>query len=370
MPESMNDYDIINIRSYEDGDEDGIARLTQQNFPNTPDASSICQTWRWQFKNDFSKDGSIAVAEVNSSIVAHYAVMCFEMNYQDQTIIGSVSTATVTEKSFRGKGLFTKLARNVYNDLSRSGCKIVFGFPNSQSIRGFITRLDWFNVCPFPLHIKIIKMKPMLSKILGDHVFTKALAWCGDNALKLIFNIISRKKNNHDIIIRRVEEIPEDMKSIWSSSFASHKLAIIRNRRYLKWRYLEKPFVKYKIYCAMMNDSPAGYFVTCTGCKYNSNILFVMEIVAKDDKKMIYKKMLDHLDVIAREECADAISMIIMSNNPRYWLFVKKGYLPVPRILFPQDINFSAMVNSHFIDKSYVKNSDHWYISWGDLDVV
>ncbi|MGO8714633.1 MAG: GNAT family N-acetyltransferase, partial [Smithella sp.] len=137
----MNDHDIVNIRSYEDGDEDGIARLMQQNFPNTPDASCIRQTWRWQFKNDFSKDGSIAVAEVNSSIVAHYAVMCFEMNYQDQTIIGGVSTATVTEKSFRGKGLFTKLARNVYNDLSRSGCKIVFGFPNSQSIRGFITRL-------------------------------------------------------------------------------------------------------------------------------------------------------------------------------------------------------------------------------------
>jgi len=120
----------------------------------------------------------------------------------------------------------------------------------------------------------------------------------------------------------------------------------------------------------MMNDSPAGYFVTYTGRKYNSNILFVMEIVAKDDKKMIYKKMLDHLDVIAREECADAVSIIFMSNNPRYWLFVKKGYLPVPRILFPQDINFSAMVNSHLMDKSYVKNSDHWYISWGDLDVV
>ncbi|HUN55802.1 MAG TPA: GNAT family N-acetyltransferase [Smithella sp.] len=370
MPESMNDPDTINIRSYADGDEYGIARLMQQNFPDTPDASLIRQTWRWQFKNVFSKDGSVAVAEVNSGIAAHYAVMCFDMNYQDQTITGGVSTATVTEKSFRGRGLFTKLARYVYNDLSQSGCKIVFGFPNSQSIRGFTTRLNWFNVCPFPLHIKFIRMKPVLRKILGNHVFTKSLAWCGDHALKFIFNVINRKKKNHDIIIRRVKKIPEDMKSIWSGSFASHKIAVIRNRRYLEWRYLEKPFVKYKIYCAMMNGSPAGYFIIGTGRKYDANILFVMEMVARDDKEEIYKEMLDHLDIAAKEECADAVSILIMSNNPMYWLFVKKGYLPVPRILFPQGINFSAMVNARFIDKSYVKNANNWYISWGDLDVV
>mgnify|MGYP001247013112 CR=1 FL=1 len=144
-----SEYNVnIVLRTYREGDVDRISRLMEENYPHTLGAQVIRETWLWQFKNAFSNEKSVAVAEIGSEIIAHYAVMCFDMNYRGTRIIGALSTATVTDRSVRGKGLFRQLAEKVYADLSTEQCSIIFGFPNSQSIRGFIEKLDWFEICP------------------------------------------------------------------------------------------------------------------------------------------------------------------------------------------------------------------------------
>jgi hypothetical protein len=166
----------ITIRPCEVNDEEPIAVLLNKNFPNALAPKVILKTWRWQFRNSFSKNSGVAVAERGGDIVAQYAVMWFPMIYKGQQIDGAVSTATVTDKSVRGQGLFTKLAAKVYQDIAIAGAKIVYGFPNSQSINGFIKRLEWFEVAPFPIHIKPVDTSAYIRKIIGDNTISKLLS--------------------------------------------------------------------------------------------------------------------------------------------------------------------------------------------------
>jgi len=140
--------DQIRIRPCAAGDEEQLAELLYNNFPDPLEPSQIQTTWLWQFRNTFSKAGGVAVAELDGNIVAQYAVMTLPARYQGRDITGAVSTATVTDKSARGQGLFTKLAAKVYDDIAAQGVGVVFGFPNSQSISGFTKRLDWFEIAP------------------------------------------------------------------------------------------------------------------------------------------------------------------------------------------------------------------------------
>lgn len=364
--------DEMILRGYKNGDEKQISRLFFNNFPDTLEPESICKTWMWQFQNSFSKDSGVSVAELCDEIVAHYAVMWFPMSYQGRRISGAVSTATVTDKKARGKGLFTKLAKRVFAEIETDGCKLVFGFPNSQSIRGFVKRLEWFEIAKFPLLIKPVNFSPFLNKFLGNKHLIAFLSFFMNRVYHFGFKLFNGWGQDRTIrIVTDVEGFSEQFSKIWKSCFASSKIAVARESAYLKWRYLDKPFSKYDIVTVVdENNEISGYMVIAMAVKKGLKVVYVMEIMARDDNKRVSGKLLKYLETYARERKADAISMLSLPNNPNKWLFYKYGFLPVPRKMFPQDIHFCARVNSEDIDSVFVKNNANWYISWGDLDVV
>jgi predicted GNAT family acetyltransferase len=129
----------------------------------------------------------VAVAAVGVKIVAQYALMRLPLSYQGSVIDGAISTATVTDKRHRGKGLFTQLAETLYENVEKDGCKIVFGFPNSQSIHGFTTRLGWFEVNDFPLHLKIIDFFPFVKKYIGSRLIAGVFSTLLSFTVKVVF---------------------------------------------------------------------------------------------------------------------------------------------------------------------------------------
>ena len=364
--------DEMILRGYREGDEKQISRLFFNNFPDTFDLESICKTWLWQFQNLFSKESGVSVAELCDEIVAHYAVMWFPMSYQGRRISGAVSTATVTDKKARGKGLFTKLAKRVFTEIETDGCKLVFGFPNSQSINGFIKKLEWFEIAKFPLLIKPVNFSPFLNKFLGNKPLTVFFSFFMNKVYKFGFKLFNGWGQNRSIrIVTDVEGFPEEFNKIWKSCFASSKIAVAREFAYLKWRYMDKPFGKYDIVTAVdENNEISGYMVITVAEKKGMKVVYVMEIMARDDNKRVYGKFLKYLESYARERKADAVSMLCLPNNPNKGLFYKHGFLPVPRKMFPQDIHFCARANSRDIDKTYIKDAKNWFITWGDLDIV
>jgi hypothetical protein len=188
----------------------------------------------------------------------------------------------------------------------------------------------------------------------------------------IFFKLLSGWGQDKDIkIILGIKSFSGDFDTIWDSSFASSKIAVARDQAYLKWRYLDKPFGNYDIVTAAdENNELVGFMITAMTEKKGIKVLYVMEIMAKDENRKVYKKFLKYLETNARDKSADAISMLSLPNNANMRLFYKHGFLPVPRKLFPQDIHFCARVNSGDIDRKYVADSDNWFITWGDLDIV
>jgi N-acetylglutamate synthase-like GNAT family acetyltransferase len=358
------------IRKYKEGDEARIAQLLHDNFPNTFEPDSIRKTWVWQFKNRFAVSPPVVVAEIDSEVVAQYAVMRFPMSYKETRVEGAISTATATDTKHRGKGLFIKLAQALYEDITKDGCQIVFGFPNAQSIQGFIARLGWFEVGAFPLHLRIIDFFPFVRKYLGNNVLSRTVSRICGIVSKAVFPAHKHNNDNYKIGLVPPGGLPAGMAAPWKESAISDKIGVVRDSRYLQWRYLEKPFFTYEIYTVSREGALCGCFVIYVAEKLGLKTVYVMECSATGDNHETYSAILDKLDDIARERKADSISMLLMPSHPQYKFFRKGGFIRVPKKVLPQKIYFAAKVLSDQVDVAYVKNPNNWYLSWGDSDVV
>jgi predicted acetyltransferase len=361
----------ITIRHSEVKDEESLAVLLHNNFPNALAPESICKTSEWQFRNEFTKNSGTAVAVANSEIVAHYAVMWLPMVYRQEYIDGAISTASVTDKRYRKRGLFPELAEKVYRDIAKEGCRLVYGFPNSQSSYSIFNKIGWFEVGTFPLHLKILNFAPFIKKVIGDNIFSAICARIANCVLSSIDYGMNLKKPDSSYEIIKVNEITDDIDHIWETTHVAEKIALVRNKKYLTWRYKQKPHFKYDIYAVVLkNGSVQGYFITYISERFGLKTIYVMEILACSDAKNVYSVMVDHLNKMAREISADAISVLLMQSNPIYGYFLRCGFIPVPRKIFPQEIYFGVRPISDKIDHDYATDSRNWYISWGDLDVV
>jgi Acetyltransferase (GNAT) domain len=79
----------------------------------------------------------------NQNPIAFYGVIPCFLRYQDQLFLAAQSADTMTHPQYRFKGLFVQLA-NITFDLAREeGISLIFGFPNQNSLHGFLVKLKW-----------------------------------------------------------------------------------------------------------------------------------------------------------------------------------------------------------------------------------
>ena len=75
--------------------------------------------------------------------IGYYGVIPCLMQFGDKIIPVAQSADTMTHPQHRLKGLFVKLAQLTYQLCYEAGIQLIFGFPNQNSLPGFINKLGW-----------------------------------------------------------------------------------------------------------------------------------------------------------------------------------------------------------------------------------
>jgi hypothetical protein len=86
--------------------------------------------------------GYIAFNERHNPIAYYGVIPCF-IRYGDQLYLAAQSADTMTHPRYQFKGLFVQLANLTFDLCMEEGISLVFGFPNQNSLHGFLVRLKW-----------------------------------------------------------------------------------------------------------------------------------------------------------------------------------------------------------------------------------
>ncbi|HEY8931130.1 MAG TPA: GNAT family N-acetyltransferase [Mucilaginibacter sp.] len=118
------------------------------------------------------------IAYQNDQPTAFYAVIPCYIICNDELILSAQSADTMTHPGHRNKGLFVELALTTFQLCKELGIKLLFGFPNQNSLPGFVNKLGWqtaHTMDCFIIHTSSFSWKatagkiPVIKTLLGNY---------------------------------------------------------------------------------------------------------------------------------------------------------------------------------------------------------
>ncbi len=322
--------------------------------------------WEWLFKENPSGQGHIWLAEgkENNDIAGQYAIIPTELIIQGKKVLGSQSLATMTHPSYRKQGIFTNLAKELFDDSKGRGVDLVYGFPNKNSSHGFLKYLDFFILYKPKLFSRPLNFGTLLNTKLKIRPISNAVGL----VLKLIYNVVFHRYSPDDtgIQIKRVKSFPDDIEKVCHTYNNTFKNMVARSVRYLNWRYCDRPEKSYKIYLAYKNGEPLGYCVYGHTERDRIKIGLIMDIFADIEDESTLKALTCHVLNEMEKDGEDLASCLLQPNSQVLKPLKKCGFV-FPLTRFPP---FILRLNSDNLKLTEINKLDDWHITFGDADFV
>jgi GNAT superfamily N-acetyltransferase len=336
-------------RMYREGDEMSILKLFESVFE-----TRTMNHWIWKFRdNPYGKPITYLIEE-DGKIVGHYSGVPYHLNFLGKEIPAAQGIDAMVHENYQGKGFFTILAANVYGFCKDNGFKIVFGCPN-QNTFPIVMRKFWENIGNLKAYYRQIGFKKLLR-----------ISWL-DWAVKMFIKIINlipyyflmwKIGGMH---IETLEQVPDQIDTIWNKCKSNEVLSVWKDTRYLKWRYDSHPDFKYSYHVIYKNGTASGYVIS----RVNADSVMICEIVH------VSKNV---------DECRCIIRYLVD-------LYVMKHYQKISFLGLDSGFFESVLCGCGFISKfslfpfggvafgesklnSMFPHPQNWSVSWGDTDII
>lgn len=316
----------MEIKDYNSGDEIQILKLFNEAFGKPLSE----EYWKWRFLDNPENQVMIKLMWDEDKLVGHYAVSPLKLDVNGESILTALSMTTMTHPDYAGKGIFTKLAEELYFEKAKhSDLKAVWGFPNRNSHYAFINKLSWNDLAQIPVRsIAIEKIK---------------------------------KSSTSNISVTKLFST-EHIKA-QDQFTAKQKVKIKKSVDFLNWRYQTNPTNNYVIF-ELNRDNVSYYAVTkiftsfTNKNKYEIDILelvFPPEYSYLEDLMIAIKDHYNKFDLLQ-------INLWLSPIDPKDLSIQKLGFFNTLPITF---------LGVRVLDSKYdiLKESNEWFYSMGDSDI-
>lgn len=352
-------------REYKEGDEQNILALHKLVFGS----EVSLEWWAWQYKQNPAGQAVIVLAESDQGIVGQYALVPRLMKIDDNVCLSSLSLDTMVHPKYRGQGMFISLTEQVYGLAAARGLHFVYGFPNENSHHGFITRLDWVDLYNgIPLWVKPLKLENILRKRFIDN---KLLASLGDKVGNIAMSVLYRSQRSTPVCsIKEVSSFDLRFDSLWSEASRDHKIAVVRDKAYLAWRYVEKPGNDYAILIAEVGGNLSGYVVVRCMDNFGLRIGFIVDMLTGSKEKEVSRDLISAAVKYFELRQMDMVGFLMLPNTHYSQNLKQAGFIKAPNKLLPQKMYLGVRKLTSQYPTAFLADMNNWFITYGDHDAI
>ena len=254
--------------------------------------------FEWKYKN--SPDGEVVKTEAwkDDHLIGFYGLLPEKYYFGNDVKPVYQSMDTMTHSAHSGKGIFTKLAKQTYDDVLQSSSNLnVLAFVGANSFYGFKNKLNFVDL-------------GKISKIYAFKSYFK---------LKKIFSNI--RHADFECVTIFDEKIDEYFE-LRSRIYLIEKIV---NKDYLNWRIFDNPVLNYRVNYVSIEKKIIGYFVYRLIDKQNASLEYIDFL---DQKYFPY--ITNVIDYIFRASNVSVIETFSPGNLEINNEFVKCGFLRNP----------------------------------------
>ena len=327
----------ITIRPYQPGDEASLLKGHNQIFPERSLAH-----WQWKFGNNPTGQIHTMVADHEQvGIVGAYVTLPVHAAIEGQRrIIGQCVDLWVhpEHRSFGPRpGLFVNLALAHYEAWSGKG-ELQNSFHHG-----------------WPIATWRIGQKYLQYEMVRDWDFLFREMTPGGFA---------PRATSAEVVVRRVPRFDQDVDALWSTFATETQLAVIRDQRYLNWRYADAHDASYELYeCReVASNQLRGIAVVARRDFVIANTCFLVDWLVPQHDVDATTALVATAEQRASQLGAGALATLFQHRDPRFLQFQKLGFLVYGTIYFQVVIPFDKH-DTHFY-------KEQWYHTLGDSDLI
>lgn len=305
---------------------------------------------KWEYLQNPFGGGLAMVEREGRKLVSQYVVVPRQYVFGSDSHLGSLSLNTITHPAHRGKGHFSKLAELTYTECEKKNIDFTVGFPNANSVNGFLGRLKFNEIGRLPLFIKIVN--PFRS--VYNFIFN--LDKRGE--IEIVFEPSNSSYSNFNF-----DNDSTKYKEFIQRFNQRNLIATNRNLNYLKWRYEEIPYRKYQIFKSEEKGEISSIVVMRAKFIHGVRVGIVVDLLCDNQfsglKSLFKSTSNSNLDLF--------VSTVPDSSIEKSNL-TKSGFLTVPKFLMFKKLHMIIRSHSKDLPKSF-SDFKKWFITFGDYDI-
>jgi hypothetical protein len=324
---------------------------------------------RWQYFSNPAGQAEIQLELDEQGAVAHYAVVPLEYQLDGHVLKGSLSLNTMTREDQRGKGLFRRLAENTFANLPDREIMFTIGFPNNQSLPGFIKSLGFEHIGTVPMMIRPLNYWAMLHRLLRSAARRKGAE------LKFVVNPSSRFRSKKWCV--RMLDLTADaplMIGLLDQLLQRHRCATVRSLAYLSWRYEQCPTRNYTILgvSAGNEETIVGFVVLRSVELFGLRCGIIVDLIGSEgpetDESLGFL-----LDVAMKQFRAAQLDAVIAACTPgcqESKQLKRCGFITIPNRWHPQPLHVILRKHKQATNENLMCDFNNWFLTFGDYDVL
>ena len=359
MKENKPKYDII-----EGTGSDEELQKYKECFKRNGSEKNV-EVLKWFHQDNLRGEQSIiyALEQKSRNIAAIYTYLPTVVGCMGSNVPALQSFDTLTDHQHRGKGLFIELATKLAEKETAKGNELVYGFPNENSVKGFVKKLGfiYFGEVPFlikPLRISYFVKKFIKKSKVGEEDDTNCEVKAGTEIN--LHNYASLKK---------LDNFGEDYEILWNKVKQNIPIGVNRDAAYMNWRFVNKPQADYLRYGYYQGTELKGIIIFTLKNKHGGKIGYLMELLFEPENKKAGKELLRFSSRIFKNNKADVILAWCYTHSFNYSTFKNAGFYNFPEKIRPQKLGVIVKVLKSTFEKDILKIKN-WYFSYSDSDTV
>jgi len=239
-----------------EADKDRLMDLFRKSFGSNMSA----ELWEWKYLQNPSGQSEVVVATDNGNIVGARPFLYCDMWLADKRIKTAQHCDTMVHPDYQNQGIFNRMGQFAIQHLRETGHTLSYGFPALTSQRGFAHQ-GYTKVVDTEILFRMLQPGRLFTRRMRSKLLGEALGFLYDKLINTRTGKTTEASDSfqietHDRFIGELQHL--------DTLRDKRKIDLVRDERYLRWRFDQHPEQSYKYVLVKNNGHLCGYAVVVT----------------------------------------------------------------------------------------------------------
>jgi GNAT superfamily N-acetyltransferase len=351
-----------------------VTEFIQRFSPHTD--TLRLQFMEWKLASNPHGLGVLSTARTSNSgrIVSTCTISSRSVWHNGSEFLSAQIGDTFTDADYQRKGIFVTLVEKSRLKAESVGVKLIYGFPNANSLPGYVKKLGFVKVKNLSLsqfimitdwYSYIEKKFFHAKKYKVERLESKVKRIIGGILPRIIIKTI--KGMSFHATVYRVSEsttCENEIQNLWARAKIHMGSAIQRDSAYLRWRFLDNPY-PYKVWVIHKNQRLVAYFVTLLvpykGSDKLRRLILSDWVYEQSEGRPLQRAIINHTLDLALKFRPVCVTAIHSNATCQKLPFIKSGFLK-------SNFDRPVIVFGNEVGNSIAKDGKKWHLTSSDLD--